>query len=207
MSHPFRTAESRFHKDLIEIKKSASVFIDLRYCGINNFMQKDLYRGFQNAFLHQVAYEKFLNALKFLEIESPHLSFRVFDALRPRSVQKIMYDYVTNTPMQEYVANPKLGSVHNFGMAIDLTLNHRLGTRIDREVDMGTEFDDFTELAQPQLEEKNLSLGKISEEQFKNRLLLRKIMEKAGFEQLPHEWWHFNALPAKHVREKFLIVE
>jgi len=118
-------------------------------------------------------------------------------------VQKRMHAFVANTKMENYVADPLKGSMHNFGMAIDLGIQTKLG----KILDMGTEFDDFSDLAQPQLEEKLLATGQLTQVQVRNRRLLREVMETAGFEQLPHEWWHFNAMPAEKVRREFLIVE
>lgn len=203
MSHPFFSAEPRFHHDLVEITESKYVKIDLRYCGSNNFMKRDLYQGFNQAFLHELAFVKFSRAVKILEAQFSDLNFLIYDALRPRSVQQLMYNFVYQTPMQNYVANPKLGSMHNFGMALDLTLQDKTGTVLD----MGTDFDDFTELAQPKLERQLLASSKLSSKQVENRKTLRSIMEDSGFEQLPHEWWHYNALPVDKVRKEFIIIK
>ena len=71
---------------------------------------------------------------------------------------------------------------------------------------MGTGFDDFSELAQPQYENQFLNEGKLSDDQIQNRLLLRNVMFEAGFIQLPIEWWHFDALPQNEVRANYDIV-
>jgi D-alanyl-D-alanine dipeptidase len=182
------------------------VRLDLRYNGVKNFMQEDLYQGFNRAFLHKLAYDKFMQACVFLEQQDKNLCFVVFDALRPRSVQIKMYEFLRGTPMQQYVADPTLGSLHNFGMALDLTLAISSSNSFEL-LDMGTEFDDFSELAQAQLESQLHSAGKLSLEQIHNRKCLREIMERAGFTQLPTEWWHFNAFPAEKVRQFYPIVE
>ncbi len=203
MAHPFETASHRLNKDLIEIKNSDLVRIDLRYCGTNNFMHVDLYGGFHQAFLHQVGYDMFQQAQQELQRTHPHLRFVIFDALRPRSVQKLMREFVASTPYKDYVADPVRGSLHNFGMAIDLSLEEKAGGALD----MGTEFDDFHDLAQPKLEEVFLTAGTLKPAQLKNRMILRSVMEHAGFQQLPHEWWHYNALPIEQVRREFQIIE
>jgi D-alanyl-D-alanine dipeptidase len=203
MSHPFQSALPRLGVDLLDLSALPNVFVELRYNGTNNFMNQDLYQGFNKAYLHSLAYVKFTKACDLLKRKQPHLKFLVYDALRPRSVQVLMYDFVSNTPMKDYVAEPKLGSLHNFGMAIDLTLmdEHR------RPLDMGTEFDDFTVKAQPKAETELLIRGELTPLQIKNRMLLREVMEESGFTQLPHEWWHYNALPAEQVRGQLPIVE
>jgi D-alanyl-D-alanine dipeptidase len=98
-----------------------------------------------------------------------------------------------------YVADPKIGSIHNYGFAVDLTLADAAG----REVDMGTGFDDFTPLSEPRLEERFLAEGRLSDDQVTNRRLLRGVMEEAGFRHLPLEWWHFDAEPPDLVRRLF----
>lgn len=199
----FASAEPRFGKDLIEILPSPSVRLDLRYATTDNFMKTNLYHGFQRAFLHKLAFDKFTKAKQALEIQQPGLQFVIFDSLRPRKVQQQMWDFLANTPYQSYVANPGPGSLHNFGLALDLSLGHQQGP----ELDMGTGFDDFSDLSQPQLEGQYLKNGKLSKEQLKNRELLRGLMLDAGFELIPNEWWHFNAISKSQSKSDFQIVE
>jgi zinc D-Ala-D-Ala dipeptidase len=197
---PFENAKKRFAVDLIDVSEIKNVIVDLRYNGTNNFMQEDLYQGFNKAYLHRHAFEKLNVAASKIK---PGFFLLVLDALRPRSVQRKLRSFVAGTPYQEYVADPDLGSLHNFGMAIDLTLANEKKI----ELDMGTAFDDFSDLAQPKLEDKFLREEKLSVKQYENRLHLRQAMCQAGFEQLPHEWWHYNALPAEQVRKNYPIVE
>jgi D-alanyl-D-alanine dipeptidase len=72
---------------------------------------------------------------------------------------------------------------------------------------MGTGFDDFTGLAEPRRETQYLASGQLSQQQIGNRRILRSIMERAGFTQLPNEWWHYDALPKQEVRSRYRIVE
>jgi len=88
-------------------------------------------------------------------------------------------------------------------MAVDLTIVDATGA----ELDMGTPFDDFRPVAQPMLEQEYLESGDLSEAQLANRRLLRRVMEKAGFQQLPIEWWHYDALPKDQVTAHYAIVE
>lgn len=180
-----------------------NVRIDLRYASPNNFTGKDLYGNFRQAFLHEIAFEQFRRATKELQNRKPGFSFLVFDALRPRSSQRVLFSYVVGTPQEKYVANPDRGSIHNYGFAIDLSLADEHG----QEVNMGSGFDDFREISQPQLEAHFLKTGELSEIHFQNRLLLRECMRAGGFTVLPHEWWHFEARAADEVRAHFAIVE
>jgi D-alanyl-D-alanine dipeptidase len=189
--------------DFVEISAGPLVALDLRYGTTNNFVGKDLYGEFKKAFLHKFAAAKLKQAEAQLQRLKPGYKILIFDVLRPRSVQRILWSKVVNTPQQGFVGNPDKGSMHNFGMAIDLSLMDASG----KELDMGTPFDDFTDLAQPKMEEKNLAAGLLTNAQLENRKLLRKIMTDAGFIQLPHEWWHYDALPGDEVRAHYAIVE
>lgn len=200
---PIASYATPFGPEFKDVSKIGHVFVDLRYASKKNFMNEDLYGEFKTALLHHVAFEKLEAASKELQKTKPGWSFLVFDALRPRSIQVKLFDRVKGTPQQKYVGNPKKGSIHNFGFAIDLSLADENG----KEVDMGTPFDDFSDLAQPALEPTMLKSGKLSGAQLENRHLLRAVMKKAGFLQLPLEWWHYDALPAAEVKRKYKIIE
>lgn len=189
--------------DFVEIKRSDVIALDLRYATTNNFTGQNLYGKFDRAFLHKLTASKLAQAAANLHSHRPGYKLLILDALRPRSVQRQLWDRVKGTEQQKYVANPQSGSIHNFGFALDLTILDASGN----ELDMGTAFDDFTPLAQPRLENGFLKEGKINSQQLQNRLLLRKVMEDAGFIQLPIEWWHFDALPKSEVRKSNSIVE
>ncbi len=185
------------------LKSLPKVVVDLRYASTNNFMKKNVYGDFKETFLHEKAFGMLKAASEELDRRRPGYKLIVFDALRPRSVQRVLYSFVVGTPEEKYVANPDKGGMHNYGFAVDLSIVDEQGN----ELDMGTPFDDFTDLSQPQLEEKFLKAGKISEKQVANRKLLREVMEKQGYKVLPHEWWHFDALPGDQVRKNYKIVE
>jgi D-alanyl-D-alanine dipeptidase len=194
-------------KDFVDISTFHGLFIDLRYASINNFMGINMYGPIygsgRRVFLHKDAAAKLAEAIKLLKKEKPGWSFLVFDALRPRSVQWMMWDKVKDTPQRKYVANPAIGSPHNYGMALDIGLTDGK----HGEVDMGTGFDSFTPLAEPRHEKKYLKMGKLTKKQVANRMILRRAMTGAGFLQLSHEWWHYNALPEPEIRKKYQIVE
>lgn len=189
--------------DFVDVSAFPNVHTVLRYASNDNFLKKNVYGDFHDCFLHRVAAEKFREAVTLLGQEHPGWKFRVFDCLRPRSIQKKFYAVVKGTPQQPYVANPRTGSIHNYGFAIDLSLEDASGA----ELDMGTGFDDFTRLAEPRREAQYLASGKLSRRQVDNRRILRGIMQRAGFTQLPNEWWHYDALPKQEVRSRYRIVE
>lgn len=190
-------------RDFVNVSTHEQVKLDLRYATPNNFLKRDVYNGFNQCFLHRLAAEKIQKAEKLLSARKPGWRFLVFDCLRPRTIQREMWKIVEHTPQQPYVANPEKGSMHNFGFAVDLSLTDATGGPID----MGTPFDFFGPLAEPQKENQFLEEGKLSKEQIANRKTLRSIMVDSGFIQLPNEWWHFDALPRKDVQAKHRIVE
>lgn len=182
-------------KNFREIKVSTEIALDMKYATTDNFMKVDVYGGFKRCFLSPTAHDMFMKACEVLRKEHPDLQFLIWDTLRPRSIQALFYDHLKGTPFQNYVAAPHPGSLHNFGMALDLTLQTKQGEQLD----MGTGFDDFRDLAQPRLEQQFLKSGELTQSQLDNRLLLRRLLEDQGFSVLQHEWWHFNALPKDQV--------
>jgi D-alanyl-D-alanine dipeptidase len=195
--------EIRKTKDYVDLSTLPGVKIDLKYATKDNFMGINMYGKFKTAFLHKEAAEKFKKAVQNLKKEKPGWSFIVFDSLRPRSVQWIMWEKVKDTKDRKYVANAEKGSVHNYGFALDLSLLDKKG----RLVDMGTPYDTFSDLAEPQLEEKFLKEGKLTQKQVDHRLILRKVMTEAGFIQLSHEWWHYDAKTREELQKNYRIIE
>lgn len=196
METPFESLERALnHPDYEDLSGLKNVVVDLRYGSTNNLLGKDVYGGFQRVLLHKIAAEKFKIASQ--KLPSAY-QFLVFDALRPQSAQIQFWNLVKGTPQQPYFADPDKGSVHSFGLAIDLGL-----LRDGKELDMGTPFDDLSALSEPSREQEFLQNGKLSAAQLNHRKILRAVMEEAGFLQLPHEWWHYDALPPQEVRAKF----
>jgi D-alanyl-D-alanine dipeptidase len=186
--------------DFVELKAAPDLILDLRYASTNNFAGINLYGPFNRAFLHKITADKLADARKGLR---KGYKFIIFDALRPSSMQKVLWDLVAGTEGQKYFADPAVGSLHSFGFAVDLSLVDETG----RELEMGAGFDDFREISQPRFEQKFLGNGSLTDRNIANRLVLRRLMEGAGFIQLPSEWWHFDALPKAEVRSKYQIVK
>jgi D-alanyl-D-alanine dipeptidase len=175
------------------------IAVDLRYASRNNFVGVDLYGSIDCAWLHQLAAEGLERAVQRLDREAPGHRLLVLDALRPHRVQVRLWDHLDGTDLRQYVADPARGSIHSFGMAVDATLLGPDG----RELDMGTGFDEMTELSHPKLEEQHLASGRLTPAQRGHRELLRSVLYGSGFQGIANEWWHFEMLDRQHVRQHF----
>jgi D-alanyl-D-alanine dipeptidase len=182
-----------------DISSLPNVLVDLRYGSKQNLLGRDVYEGFAHAILHREAAAKFRIASALLQQKFPQYRFLVFDALRPQTAQVQFWEIVRGTPQQQFFADPAKGSMHSYGFAIDVGLANGMG----EELDLGTPFDDLTELAGPENEERMVATGRLSHNQLALRHALRSVMTEAGFLQLPHEWWHYDALPAADVRAHY----
>lgn len=190
-------------EDFVEIQPGPLWNLDLRYASTNNFVGLNMYGAFNRAFLHRISAEMLHKAADLLQSRKTGYRFLIYDALRPRSVQRVLWNYVVGTSGEKYIANPERGSLHNFGFAVDLTVLDEK----QQPLDMGADYDDFREIAQPQLEDQFYRSGALSSQQLSNRHLLRDVMQDVGFEQLAHEWWHFDALSREEVQSRFTLVE
>jgi len=177
----------------------AGIEVDLRYASANNFVGRDLYSPYDCAWLHRDAAAALERVVAYLAQRAPGHTALVLDALRPQRVQQQLWDALAGTGLQMYLADPARGSIHSYGMALDITLLDPQG----RELDMGTGFDDMTDLSHPALEEGFLAAGKLTEEQVANRRLLRDAMFQAGFLGIRTEWWHFDCGDRDIVRSTF----
>jgi D-alanyl-D-alanine dipeptidase len=175
------------------------IAVDLRYAGANNFVGRDLYSPFDCAWLHRDAAAALEQVVAWLAARRPGHTALVLDALRPQRVQQQLWDTLEGTGLQMYLANPGRGSIHSYGMALDITIVDESG----RELDMGTGFDDMTDLSHPALEEGFVATGRLSHEHAANRQLLRDAMFQAGFVGINTEWWHFDCGDRNLVRQSF----
>lgn len=175
------------------------IAVDLRYGTPDNFVGRDLYSPFDCAWLHRDAAHALEKVVAWLADRRPGHKVLVLDALRPQRVQQLLWDALDGTGLRMYLANPERGSIHSFGMALDLTILDPEG----RELDMGTGFDDLSEKSHPALEAKLLAAGEITVEHVANRQLLRDAMTHAGFVGINSEWWHFDCGDREAVRRTF----
>ena len=113
------------NEGLVDIQTlDSSILVELKYSSEDNFMKKDMYGCLEKCFLQPDVAEKLLHAQQFLKAINPKLTLLIYDGLRPRSIQQYMWD-ILDLPLHEkvkFVSNPKRGSLHNFGAAVDITI-------------------------------------------------------------------------------------
>jgi D-alanyl-D-alanine dipeptidase len=191
---------------LVDIQSiDSSIQVDLKYSSCDNFLFLDMYGDLEKCYLQPDVAEKLRNAQVILRKKFPYYSLIVYDGVRPRSIQAKMWDTIA-VPVSErtkYVSNPLNGSLHNFGAAVDLSIIDQNGI----ELDMGTPYDFFGELAYPREEERMIKELKLSYKQLHNRQVLRDAMVEAGFLPITTEWWHFNSCLRREAAEKYKIIE
>jgi D-alanyl-D-alanine dipeptidase len=162
--------------ELVDVQRAVpGVVLDIRYATTNNFTGQQLYPS-SKCYLRRATAEKLAAVQE--ELRPMGFGVKVFDGYRPLSVQRKMWQVY---PHEGYVANPKKGSRHNRGAAVDLTLIRTNGA----EVLMPSPYDSFTETA-------HRNSTNAPPEALANRDLLERVMVKHGFEGLPTEWWHFD---------------
>lgn len=160
----------------VNLKNFSSDFVfEMKYATSDNFLKESVYPCAE-CFLQAKTVKHLLEANN--EFMAMGYRIKIYDCYRPKSIQRKMWKIV---PDANYVANPKKGSIHNRGGAVDITLVDSLGV----ELDMGTKFDFFGE-------EASHNYLNLPENILKNRLLLKEIMLKNNFKSFDSEWWHYN---------------
>jgi kynurenine formamidase/D-alanyl-D-alanine dipeptidase len=170
---PFRTA------DLVELTTlDSTIHLDVRYATKHNFVGRPVYDE-ARAFLQRPAAEALVRVQSALRAKGYGLL--VFDGYRPWRITKLFWD-ITPEDKKDFVADPKYGSKHNRGCAVDLSL-----VKLDtgREVEMPGAYDEMSERSYPTYEGG-------TPEQREARDVLRRAMEREGFFVYSHEWWHFD---------------
>jgi zinc D-Ala-D-Ala dipeptidase len=191
-------------KGLIDVQSlDPHIRVELKYATSDNFLHADVYGDLKHCYLQKAVAEKLVAAQKALRKQKPGWSLLVYDCARPRRVQLRMWNLVRGTEQQKYVAPPRLGSAHNYGAAVDVTIIDAEG----QPLDMGTPYDFFGDLAQPKHEAAFLKEGKLSPAQVENRKLLRGVMWKAGFISRLDEWWHFHGFWKDEMETRYQIIE
>ena len=187
------------HEGFRHLSTIAGLVVDLRYGSDHNFVGRNLYGELDCAWLRRDAADALEAALATVKLERADLSIIVLDALRPQRVQEALWRALEGTPLTMYLANPVAGSIHSFGMAVDVSLVDTQG----RELDMGTPFDDLSERSHPAFESRFLADGRLTQDQIANRLLLRTVMTQHGFMGISTEWWHFDHGDRQRVRAEY----
>ncbi|MCU7827916.1 MAG: M15 family metallopeptidase [Candidatus Thiodiazotropha sp. (ex Myrtea sp. 'scaly one' KF741663)] len=198
--------ENKFLKaKLVDVNQiDSSIKVDLVNSDSDkNFFEEDFYSGLNKAFLRKEVAVKLSKAQQVLKNEKPKYSLQVLDAARPRSVSRAMYEKMKGTRFEKYVANPIKGSMHNYGIAVDITIVDENGNKLD----MGpSPFYSSHAKIYWQYFLKKVGFD-ISPKQKENRALLKRAMLKAGFYPLSYEWWHFNGMKKEDARSSYSIIE
>jgi zinc D-Ala-D-Ala dipeptidase len=163
--------------ELVDLEQAINgVVLDIRYAGENNFTNQTIYT-LAKAYARRPVAEALI---KLQDSLSHHnLGLKIFDAYRPYSASLKFFEVYPDT---NFVANPRYGSRHNRGCAVDVTL---IDKATGKEIPMPTGFDDFSEKAHP-------GYMDLPQEAIDNRNFLFTIMAHFGFTHYPTEWWHFD---------------
>ena len=184
-------------------KLDPTIHVDLKYSSTDNFMGINMYGDLYKAYLRPEIADMVVKAQKYIKEVNPEYTLVIYDAARPLSAQRMMYNKVQGTKFSDYVAKPvNGGGYHNFGCAVDVTILHK-----GKPLDMGAGFDEFSEMSHIDNEDVNLKNGKLSKEAYDNRQVLRNAMKKAGFDTYKCEWWHFQHYTKKYMRSHFKSID
>ena len=170
--------------------------IHLRYAGSDNFIGRPVVGYVSQRTVLTIPAAKSLKAVQ-NDLKPFGLELLVFDAYRPQQAvddfvawSKDYSDTKTKSEYYPHVAKNLLfkegyiaeRSGHSRGSTIDLTI---IGSHSTSQLDMGTHFDYFGPESWPEYQG-------VSNQQRANRLLLRTLMQKHGFNPYDQEWWHFT---------------
>ena len=165
----------------VNLKDFSNDFVyDMKYATEDNFLKSKVYEC-EACYLRYKTVKALIKANE--RFMKKGFRIKLFDCYRPLDIQKKMWTIVSNP---NYVADPKKGSIHNRGGAVDITLVDSLG----KELDMGTTFDYFGIEASHDFES-------LPEGVLKNRRLLKNIMIQSDFRIFESEWWHYNLKNSK----------
>lgn len=176
------------HPDFRSLLSIPAIDIDLRYATPDNFVGRAVYGGLDCSWLRREAADALEAAAAWLAARRPGYRLLVLDALRPQRVQELLWAELQGTPLTMYLAHPERGSIHSFGMAVDVTLLDPQGI----EVDMGTGFDEMALSSHPDHEAELMAQGLLKPAHLTERGWLRAAMRHAGFQGISTEWWHFD---------------
>ncbi len=183
-----------------------NIWWELKYASKDNFMHRVLYDTLDKVYVQIDVARRLAKSQEYLTGRNANYHLLVYDGVRPLSVQWEMWNALDTIPVLErgkFVSNPRNGSVHNYGAAVDLTICDAKR----KPLDMGAGYDDIRKIAYPSLESEFLATGEITQQQIDNRKLLRRALKSQSFSNIPTEWWHFNAFPRPIVKSKYRLVE
>ena len=209
--------------NLVDISElNSDILIDLKYSTTDNFVGVDMYGDLERAYFERGFADRVVEAQRILQSKHPEYTLLIYDAARPISVQRAMRKAVEGTEFESFVADGTKGGRHNYGVAVDLTIATLDGIPLD----MGAEFDDFTEAASvkgtPDNADANtrtmavyrdyimgmVRRGILSLEAANNRILLIEVMHEAGLYPYRREWWHFEEIISiSATRERYKLLD
>ena len=191
--------------------------LEIRYFGTYNFVGSRI-----DGYLEPTALLTRQAADSLLAVSNDLLSqgyrLKIYDAYRPQKavdhfmrwgadmqateMKQYFYPDLDKSVLfpQEYICEK---SGHTRGSTVDLTI---FDMQTEKEVDMGGTFDWFGPESHPDFcgnpetgeytgdNSKSPANPKrsITEQQFRNRMILRRAMLAHGFKSMPTEWWHFT---------------
>ncbi|MBM3600242.1 MAG: D-alanyl-D-alanine dipeptidase [Alphaproteobacteria bacterium] len=168
--------------DLVEITpESHGVELALAYASADNLTGAPVYRR-ARCYLHRDAAAALARAVGMAAIQG--FKLRIFDAFRPTEAQWRLWNH---NPDPVFFADPRRGSPHSRGVAVDLTLVEQ---STGRALDMGTGFDALTTLSYHGSTE-------VSPTVQRSRLMLLGLMTAAGWDFYSKEWWHYQLFDAR----------
>jgi zinc D-Ala-D-Ala dipeptidase len=207
--------------DIVDLTDAVpGIRTEIRYFGSHNFVGRPisgyraekclLTRAAANALAGvQAALREFDLALKVYDCYRPQTAVDDFVEwgrdLRDQAMKLEFYPTVDKSSLfsDGYIAER---SGHSRASTVDLTIvpgdappspafdrteplrsceNDRGARHADSSIDMGTGYDCFSELS-------HTTSTRVGAAQRANRLLLKSLMERAGFRSLPEEWWHYT---------------
>lgn len=165
------------NQELLELKAEIpEIILDIRYATNNNFMKLAVYKQ-ARAFARRPVVMQLKKVQA--QLKKKGYGLKIYDAYRPYAATKILYLKASN---KNFVASPKVGSRHNRGCAIDLSLVH---LKTGKELEMPTPYDSFSPMAAAGYKALPAAI-------LENRSLLIQVMQAHGFRVLSNEWWHFD---------------
>ncbi|HMI01476.1 MAG TPA: M15 family metallopeptidase [Pedobacter sp.] len=168
---------------LVELKKAIpGIILDVRYATRNNFMKQVMYKQ-ARAFARKPVAEQLKKIQS--ELNRKGYGLKIFDAYRPYAVTVAFYKKASD---KAFVANPKKGSKHNRGCAVDLTL---VDLKTGKDIPMPTPYDSFAPEASPTYKD-------LPQPVIKNRDYLISVMHRHGFRVIDNEWWHYDFIGWKN---------
>ena len=163
--------------ELVDIKAAIpSVVLDIKYATTDNFMKEVMYKQ-ARAFARKPVVDQLIKIQA--ELKKNGYGLKIYDGYRPYAVTISFYEKASD---KNFVANPKNGSKHNRGCAIDLSI---IDLKTGKDVPMPTPYDSFEAAAAANYKD-------LPAQVIKNRDFLIRTMEAHGFKVLHNEWWHFD---------------